>query len=59
MVRLVRAEKMVLSGLVTLLNAIEHYRTLLNIIELGFTKRCWTELGYTRLYLAILGCSGL
>ena len=26
MVRLVRAEKMVLSGLVTLLNAIEHYR---------------------------------
>ena len=27
MVRLVRAKKMVLSGLVTLLNAIEHYRT--------------------------------
>ena len=26
MVRLARAEKMVLSGLVTLLNAIEHYR---------------------------------
>ena len=35
MVRLVRAEKMVLAGLVTLLNAIEHYRTLLNIIGLG------------------------
>ena len=32
MVRLVRAEKMVLSGLVTLLNAIELYGTLLNII---------------------------
>ena len=35
MVRLVRAKKMVLSGLVTLLITIEHNKTLKNIIGLG------------------------
>ena len=35
MVRLVRAEKMVLSGLVTLLITIEHIKRLKNIIGLG------------------------
>ena len=36
-VRLVRAEKMVLSGLVTLLITIEHIKRLKNIIGLGCT----------------------
>ena len=50
MVRLVRAEKMVLSGLVTLLNAIEHCRILLNIIGLGCTDLYWVVLGCNSWY---------
>ena len=59
MVRLVRAEKMVLSGLVTPLNAIEHYRTLLNIIGLGYTELYWVVLGCNRQYWAVLGSTGI
>ena len=41
------------------MRAIEHDRTLLNIIGLGYTELYWVVLDSTRRYWAVLGYTGL